>query len=243
MKIFVIATISAVAFSTVEAARTRNRFINAANSLDCKMDSEAPEKFIECFYKKHASEFVNDRTEQYKRVASRITSALEKAGDNKDKQRKYTKAILIRNANLFGQEKQQMKDLFDNNVDAMDDYISFVKENINVEEAREFLSGLQHKTISEIENNFVKFLNGAVDDAFDKYASKLPKGITEINTGEAISEVQNAIKSLPQVKEFLNENSNKSLDKLMEKLVGKVQDKAEELDIKGQFDEIKNQLN
>merc|ERR1712026_246863 len=111
MKLFAIASISAVAFSTAEAARSRNSYIDAAeNSLNCKMDSDAPEKFIECFYKKHASEFVNDRTEQYKRVASRIASALEKAGDNKTLQQKYTKAILIRNANLFG-EKKEMKDL------------------------------------------------------------------------------------------------------------------------------------
>jgi len=240
MKLFSIAAISAVALSSVEASRGRNKHM--ARSLDCSMNPEAPEQFIQCFYEKHASSVVDEKVTEYKRVASRITSALEKAGDNKKLQQKYTKAILIRNANLFGQEKQEMKDLFDNNVEIMDEYINLVKNNVNVEEARQFLNSLQHKTISEVENNFVKFLDKTIQEQMDKYASSLPDGIASINTNDAIAEVQNAVKSLPQVKQFLSENGDESLGALMQSLFEKAQDKAEELDIQGNIDELKSQL-
>merc|ERR1712003_575161 len=184
MKLFSIAAISAVALSSVEASRGRNKHM--ARSLDCSMNPEAPEQFIQCFYEKHASSVVDEKVTEYKRVASRITSALEKAGDNKKLQQKYTKAILIRNANLFGQEKQEMKDLFDD-VEIMDEYINLVKNNVNVEEARQFLNSLQHKTISEVENNFVKFLDKTSQEQMDKYASSLPDGIASINTNDAIA--------------------------------------------------------
>merc|ERR1712176_1331201 len=184
MKLFSIATISAVVLSSVEASRGRNKHM--ARSLDCSMNPEAPEQFIQCFYEKHASSVVDEKVTEYKRVASRITSALEKAGDNKKLQ-----------------QKQEMKDLFDNNVEIMDEYINLVKNNVNVEEARQFLNSLQHKTISEVENNFVKFLDKTIQEQMDKYASSLPDGIASINTNDAIAEVQNAVKSLPQVKQFL----------------------------------------
>jgi len=240
MKLFTFATISAVALSAAEAGRNPNKIMaDSNNSLDCQMNPDAPEDFIKCFYNKHASGIVNQKTQQYKRVASRIASALENAGDNKALQKKYTKSILIKNANLFGQEKKEMKELFDNNVGMMEEYIDLVKTNVSVEEARDFLNNLKYQTVSEVQNNLFAFVNQKIDE----YASKLPEGLNSIDTNAAVNEFQNAIKSLPQVKAFLNQNSDASLQDIFEGAIGQVKDEAEKLNLQGKFDEIKNKLN
>merc|ERR1712157_23308 len=115
MKLFSIAAISAVALSSVEASRGRNKHM--ARSLDCSMNPEAPEQFIQCFYEKHASSVVDEKVTEYKRVASRITSALEKAGDNKktptkihqshfDQKRQPLRPRKTRNERSFRQQRR-----------------------------------------------------------------------------------------------------------------------------------------
>jgi len=228
-----------VLLSAAEAARARNSILENSNkSLNCEMNPDAPEDFLKCFYNKHAAGIVNQKSEEYKRVANRLAAALEKAGDNVAKQKLYTRAILVKNANLFGQEKKEMKALLDNNVEVMEEYIDLIKNNISVEEAKEFLSNLQYQTVSDIQNSLSEFVNQKINE----YASQLPEGLNSINAEGAVNEVQNAIKSLPQVKQFLSENENASLKDIFEGVYGQVQDQVQNLDVQGKIDELKNQL-
>jgi len=223
MKIFAIAAISALAFTSLsEAARTPNQKLALD---DCSIDKDAPEKFIQCFYNKHGAAPVNDKLTEYKRVASRISTALDKAGDDKAKQKRFVRAILIKNANLFGQSKTDMKQLIDENSDYIEEYANMVKYNVNVEEAKEFLNSLNSSTVTELEQQALDIIQQKIGDL------KNQLGFENVDTDAAIHEAKKALKNVPEVKEFFENNSNEKVENLLKNAIEQfnVQDKVNDL--------------
>lgn len=209
MKIFALATISALAFTSLtEAARTPN---SKMQPLDCSINKEAPEDFVKCFYNKHGAAPVGVTIDEYKRVAMRISSALDRAGDNKQQQKRYVKSILIKNSNLFGQSKQDMKVLFDDNSQIIDEYVEMVKMNVNVEEAKKYLASLQNATVEDLEKKALTMIK----EQINQYKDHLPSGFDDIDVNSVINEFENSVKENPEVEAFLKKNSGKSVSDLI----------------------------
>lgn len=231
MKLIAITTACLAASAYAAPKRAPNaRLVNNECDYPSSLQNEADmEDFAKCFYGKYAQEQVEAKTGEYQRVAKRMWGAIQKAGENEEKRRKYIKSILINNANVFGETKQSMLNRYNGSEQQIQAFL-------NQAELQQ-LESLSNQNINNLRAQGENALNTALEN------SEIPENA--INAGK---DAFNAFKNSDlgknvesQVNNWFAQNGEQSAQDLFGSLFSSLQANPEfQNALKGANDAMKN---
>lgn len=229
-----ILALSTIGLATAVPARTPNQQLQAALT-NCeypdKLASGADVKeFAQCFYgQSDLDETIVEKTAPYKNLAERLSKIYEKTANNPDLMQKRVKAVLIKNANLFGMEKKEAMKQWNGS----EKQIMELVNTIDIASIETYLNTNVGAISDEVEAKINAELDPVLkeNEEWVNIASDLWAAFSKTETGQAVNG------KIDEAEALLNENDGKTLTELAKEAAEYINN---QYNVEGQVKDIKS---
>lgn len=227
MKLIVLAT-STLYLASAAPARSTNEQLQAVLAA-CEYPEELStgddvKNFAQCFYgQSDLDETIVEKTAPYKNLADRLSKIYKNTKHDPELMKKRVKAVLIKNANLFGMEKKEaMKNWKNSETEIMN-----LINTIDIASIETYLNTDVGSLSAEVEEQIMAELNPVLqeNEEWVSIAEDLWAAFSKTESGQALNA------KIDEAGEALSANEEKTLTEIAKEVADYIND---QYDVEGQ---------
>lgn len=227
--------ISTIGLITAAPNRSPNEQLQAALK-NCEYPSELAsgsdvKEFAQCFYgQSDLDETIVKKTAPYKNLAERLARIYKNTSSDPKLMQKRVKAVMIKNANLFGMEKKEAINQWKNSESKIMDLVN----TIDIASIETYLNTDVGSLSEEVQAKINAEISPVLKDNEEwvSIASDLWAAFSKTETGQAVNS------KIDKAEEALNANEEKSLTEIVKEIADYVNT---QYDVEGQVKGLKSE--
>lgn len=188
-------------------------------------------EFAQCFYgQSDLDETIVEKTAPYKNLADRLARIYKNTSSDPELMQKRVRAVMIKNANLFGMEKKEAINKWKNSESKIMDLVN----TIDIASIETYLSTDVGTLSEEVQAKINAELDPVLQDNEDwvAIASDLWAAFSKTETGQAVNS------KIDEAEKALNDNEEKTLTELAKEVADHVN---AQYDVEGQVKGLKSE--